>query len=935
MITADTRAGISGITKKKIFCTTMAIYGARQVSAQESAYYLLGYDFVVKSRLNVELNVTPPEQQYQRIRANALQSLADDDENISVLPSWAPEILEYQTLSAVPYGDPAKGEALPMRPDDSSGYSLPSLHDFLSRYALARSRYAIHKPKVGKGKVPVEEALGANLYTYVITSAGSVEHRTYRLRHSPRIISTRPYVPLDENSTRGAWALLVLHSSHYKSIDELGRYDDAVQTLCSSRFLSEMQWQRLQHSRVEGAVAPLKAALRALGSASKLTDGEQEAARAALCSSAAALLSAAGTAASAAERGRRNAAPALAASEAHVRAAAAAAADAAASLAASVVLPPAAAATLDDDVTKAVKKHVEAHQQHAAPYIDHYALPRKFLDAAALKLLDVARALAEARAATRAACEITLQHASPLDSVLAEFLRADSEAHEDIQEPVAAPPRDDGEGDECSDTSSFIDLVAAEARDADGASSSSSISGICSDDDADTAGISHPLLNAADSAPEVAAVDGGHEVAAVDGGRALGAAAAEGAAVATAASASESADISDLSSESDVLPDAADEQDAAAVRLTMSASFLRATANLTRQRTTTQRMRSSGPKSKAEVDQDAEDEAGAKPGAEVDLDHFIEYAEMDDGDDGDMKLRADLGEEDGLDDKPPPKSGRPPLKPGIERRPAAAMREAASYLDSAKSIRDARIHAEMVAIYNEAHGAGDGAPSTAAAAQRPPAAASAALAAACGTNEAADAEAEERGPAKMQQLFDHLSPEQQSAFIVVDAHLRGDALIRTADNPEGQLRLLLSGVAGTGKSHLIRAIVYRARMLFPYSAGGVFGPVVIVAYTGRAALNVCGRTLDSVFDTAGYHKAYAFNKNGKPTTGTESATARRAFNERTQTRLAGVKLVIIDEVSMCGARKLAVVDTIMRIANSCKTNATLGGKTHFLCVGDL
>ena len=90
-----------------------------------------------------------------------------------------------------------------------------------------------------------------------------------------------------------------------------------------------------------------------------------------------------------------------------------------------------------------------------------------------------------------------------------------------------------------------------------------------------------------------------------------------------------------------------------------------------------------------------------------------------------------------------------------------------------------------------------------------------------------------------------LNAEQKEVFDCVSAHFCADPCTRTQENSQSQLRLLLSGAGGTGKSFLLETITLYARLFFKHNHTR-YGPVLVLAPTGKAALNIGGRTIESV-----------------------------------------------------------------------------------------
>ena len=144
-----------------------------------------------------------------------------------------------------------------------------------------------------------------------------------------------------------------------------------------------------------------------------------------------------------------------------------------------------------------------------------------------------------------------------------------------------------------------------------------------------------------------------------------------------------------------------------------------------------------------------------------------------------------------------------------------------------------------------------------------------------------------------------LNEKQRKTFNIVAAHLTGHECVKTEKNPEGQLRMLISGEGGTGKSFLIDTIKYFTQLTFPHDHTKV-GSVSISAPTGKAALNVKGDTVHKTFDFT----FLARNKN--------KFTPK--VLEHYQKKFANVKLIIMDEVSMIGPMMLNKIHKILSAA---------------------
>ena len=168
-------------------------------------------------------------------------------------------------------------------------------------------------------------------------------------------------------------------------------------------------------------------------------------------------------------------------------------------------------------------------------------------------------------------------------------------------------------------------------------------------------------------------------------------------------------------------------------------------------------------------------------------------------------------------------------------------------------------------------------------------------------------------------LYDKMSgkngQDQRHAFDVVAAHLLEQPCCKTRENPTGQLRMFISGEGGTGKSTLINLIRLYSRIHFGHD-GTKYGPVLVVAPTGVAANNIDGSTIDHACFTWQYNKH-------------ESDVH---FLAKIQNVLGCIKVLIIDEISMCGANLLGKLDKIFRKA-TLKFDQFMGG-VHFVLAGD-
>ncbi|KAJ7650270.1 hypothetical protein FB45DRAFT_729113, partial [Roridomyces roridus] len=119
-----------------------------------------------------------------------------------------------------------------------------------------------------------------------------------------------------------------------------------------------------------------------------------------------------------------------------------------------------------------------------------------------------------------------------------------------------------------------------------------------------------------------------------------------------------------------------------------------------------------------------------------------------------------------------------------------------------------------------------------------------------------------------------LNPEQAHAFRIIASH--------SVSLKPKQLRMLISGPGGTGKSRVIHALQDFFQMR------GQSRRFRLAAYTGVAARNINGMTL---------HSALCINQRAKKTSGTHTRSDLTSMWE-------GVDYLFVDEVSMIGCSLL-------------------------------
>ena len=187
---------------------------------------------------------------------------------------------------------------------------------------------------------------------------------------------------------------------------------------------------------------------------------------------------------------------------------------------------------------------------------------------------------------------------------------------------------------------------------------------------------------------------------------------------------------------------------------------------------------------------------------------------------------------------------------------------------------------------------------------------------------------------KLQCLRNQLNNQQDHAFRVIVSHLCGknsaarnvnlsstpNWSVMSEENQRDkmientQLRMILSGAGGVGKTFLIEVVTLWAKLYYGKSKS-LYGPVLLVAPTGKAAIAIKGRTLYSTFFVHVYKGNFP-NKKALQTL---------------QRQMKGVKLLILDEMSMVGVQDLGKLERLLR--NIFNVKLPFGG-IHFLCAGD-
>ncbi|XP_054290775.1 uncharacterized protein LOC129005792 [Macrosteles quadrilineatus] len=148
-----------------------------------------------------------------------------------------------------------------------------------------------------------------------------------------------------------------------------------------------------------------------------------------------------------------------------------------------------------------------------------------------------------------------------------------------------------------------------------------------------------------------------------------------------------------------------------------------------------------------------------------------------------------------------------------------------------------------------------------------------------------------------------LNQEQQQIIDQLKQQLNGQTNIK---------RSLIIGPAGVGKSVVINEIIKTTESTYGD------GSVVILAPTGCAASNVNGQTI---------HSALRLN--------IRNFNELQGENERNlQILFENVRVVVCDEISMCGQKLLAMIDKRLRQAKPEDQDEVFGGLIVYLC-GDM
>ena len=169
-----------------------------------------------------------------------------------------------------------------------------------------------------------------------------------------------------------------------------------------------------------------------------------------------------------------------------------------------------------------------------------------------------------------------------------------------------------------------------------------------------------------------------------------------------------------------------------------------------------------------------------------------------------------------------------------------------------------------------------------------------------------------------------LNEKQRSAYNIVLSWCRNTMKNLNCLKPEklDPIHLFVTGGAGAGKRHLIKAIYHTAVNTFRYGTINPERPTVaLMAPTGVAAININGTTI---------HTALSIPKESG------DFAPKMSDQKRTQLRLtlSELKLIIVDEISkVANTTLLHIHQRLKEIFNI--TNSELFARISFIAVGDL
>jgi hypothetical protein len=188
-----------------------------------------------------------------------------------------------------------------------------------------------------------------------------------------------------------------------------------------------------------------------------------------------------------------------------------------------------------------------------------------------------------------------------------------------------------------------------------------------------------------------------------------------------------------------------------------------------------------------------------------------------------------------------------------------------------------------------------------------------------------------RLPADHHHQISQLTSQQLRAYDCVLSYL--DTPIHAPNHRP--LMMFLSGAGGTGKSTVISCVTTYARAKFGKQKG-LYGAVILAAPTGTAANNIHGFTWQSILGMPPPKRARHARREGEPYISNSRAV-------KIGKRIHGVKLFILDEMSMVSCEQLYAISRILQLALATTAkeedaelirNTPFGG-IHVLLAGDL
>ncbi|XP_062601396.1 uncharacterized protein LOC134263100 [Saccostrea cucullata] len=164
-------------------------------------------------------------------------------------------------------------------------------------------------------------------------------------------------------------------------------------------------------------------------------------------------------------------------------------------------------------------------------------------------------------------------------------------------------------------------------------------------------------------------------------------------------------------------------------------------------------------------------------------------------------------------------------------------------------------------------------------------------------------------------VLQNLNERQKNIFY----HVRNWCLEKIAGEKLDPLHVFITGGAGTGKSHVVKAIHYEATRLFAPSLSSPDGvPVLLTAFTGTAAFNIGGNTLHHIFALTKYLPL------------PYQPLKEQSLSEL-RVQLRDLQILVIDEVSMVYKKLLFYIHERLVQIKKCKQ--PFGG-VSIIAVGD-